>query len=127
VKLFTAYYDSAARWCVSLAVYAVFFIVHLFCLPGSANATMLSSPLCELQKISNKEQPGNDINHATDVKKIKLNISKRFQHASGPVELHNAESLPVIYVDNALSGNPQHYLLISQILVSSLRGPPSLA
>ncbi len=127
MKYFIAKYDSATRRCVSLAVYAVFFIVHLFCIPGPANATMLSSSVFDLQKISSNKESGKDNSHAADVKKIKLNISKRFQHAAGAVELHNAEPLPAIYFDNAFSGKPQHHLLISHILVSSLRGPPSFA
>lgn len=109
---------------MSLVVYAVFFIVHLFCIPGPGNAALISSFVLEAQKITNKEKTVKNNNYADDVKKIKLNISKRFQHAAGAIELHEMEALSAIYVDNAFSGKPQDYFLISHILVSSLRGPP---
>jgi len=125
--MFTANYDSSTRRYLSVAVYTVFFIVHLFCIPGPSIATIMPASLFGFQKINNKEKSIEDNADAGDVNKIKLNISKRFQHAEGDIELHSAETSPVIYFDKTFAGKPQHYLLISHILVSSLRGPPSFA
>jgi len=81
--MFTANYNSSTRRYLSVAVYAVFFIVHLFCIPGPSNATMMPASVFGIQKINNKDKSIEDNADAGDVNKIKLNISKRFQHAEG--------------------------------------------
>ena len=104
----------------------LFFIVHLFCIPGPGHAAMMSAIVLDLQKVESNSKSVNEKSEAGHVNKIKISISKRFQHAAGLFELQEIGVDLVTSYAKIYPTSPRQYLLISDIIVSSLRGPPSL-
>ncbi|MGC4037952.1 MAG: hypothetical protein QM764_18465 [Chitinophagaceae bacterium] len=116
----TGKYYNWPRVMLAMCVYICFFTVQLFCITAPDSSAVIT-PL-HFHKAKEKQ---NSVDNPQDhVKKTRLSINKRFQHAIGDILLTNLENVTIHHPVQLYSIRPTEYLLISSILATSLRVPP---
>jgi hypothetical protein len=105
-------------------LYAVFFLVQFSCITGPDNISVTVNSL-SYHKSPDKEKVFAAKNDHS--KKTKVRLNKRFQPVISENITNPLPEAPVKYITRDNLSKPKDYLLISFILVASLRGPPSLS
>jgi len=109
---------------VLLAIYGAFFLVQFLCVTGQDNTTVSTAmPSYHYEQGKQKMVAAKSDRN----KKTKIRLNKRFQPAIADTIINPVAELPVKYISTSNPPKPKDYLLISFILVASLRGPPSLS
>ena len=115
-------YGKWLRCTLLLSLYALLFIVQLFCITSPDSTTLFSTGALSFYESTAKEK---SVESDKDpVKKTRLCITKRFHHTLGDIIVPAAEDTPRNNINYCFAVNPTEYLLISFIVATSLRGPP---
>lgn len=106
-----------------LTVYGAFFIVQL---GFNVGTTVPHATLHYLSGSQANNSKGKCVvsTKTSDGKKVNIRLNKRFEPASVSAGIYTLPVPKPILLKKAAFGKPADYLLISSILVDSLRGPP---
>lgn len=118
-------YDNWLLRPLMLLTYISFLLVQFLCITGPDSAAIISPSVSILSFKKAAEQQDKSGCYFGQLKKTKLTINKRFQHAIGAVLLPAIADLPAIYSCVLHIFPIREYLAVSFILSESLRGPPS--
>ncbi|MGC4038558.1 MAG: hypothetical protein QM764_21525 [Chitinophagaceae bacterium] len=116
--------SSILRHCILLSLYAVFFLVQFSCITGPDNTSIPVTSISFHQSIEKGKVFAAKEDRA---KKTNLRLNKRFQPALAESQFNPLAGTPLKYISRDSLSTPKDYLLISFILATSLRGPPSLS
>lgn len=109
---------------VLFVVYVSFFIVQCFFVAN--NNYQSSLPLVSKAKTPVRLKQYHPASAKKDGKRATVRLNKRFQPQAMLFHCGTDILVPCSYITAPVSSTPTGYLLISSILVDSLRGPPAI-